>query len=149
MIKASQNRLKIAFAVLFLLRSLWVPAHVALEPHDHSLPGAALQSEAANQGHSHGDGGGFHVHDQVTPGQDEGRDERPPHPRHPATDHRLDPLAPQARTVLFPEPVAVVGTALVANLDLELRRDQSRATASAPGGRSPPPRPPSRAPPLR
>ena len=147
MIQASQNRLKIAFAVLFLLRSLWVPAHVALEPHDHSLPGEALQSEATDHGHSHGDGGGFHVHDDRAPGQDEGRDERP-HPRHPATDHRLDPLAPQARAVLSPEPVAVVGFALVANLDLELRRDPSRATASAPGGRSPPPRPPTRAPPL-
>ncbi len=145
MIQASQNRLKIAFAVLFLLRSLWVPAHVALEPHDHSLPGAALQNEAADHGHSHGDGGGFHVHDQGASGQE---DEDPPDPRHPATDHRLDPLAPQARTVLSPEPVAVVVIALVANLDLELRRDPSRATASAPGGRSPPPRPPTRAPPL-
>lgn len=144
--------MKVALAVLFLLRSLWVPAHLALEPHSHSVPGGGsdLQSESVDRGHVHRDGMGFHVHDhgllRQTPDND-GRDERSPHAPHPATDHDVNPVVPQARVVLAAEPAAL-GTALEAIRDLELRWDPIRATASAPGGRSPPPRPPTRAPPL-
>ena len=152
MSQASQSGVKIAFAVLFVLRSLWFPAHLALEPHDHSPTGrgSGLQSETSDHGNLHRHGGSVHVHDQGARAKstDEGGDERAPHPRHPATDHKLDPMSPQVRSALSPEPVTIVSAAWAVNLDLGLRRDPSRTTASAPGGRSPPPRPPTRAPPL-
>ncbi len=95
MLHSAQQRRSayLALAVLFLLRAVWIPAHLAMEPHCLPLAPATAGDHAAH-GHAHGHSHPHshpHTHDVAAIDPDDGGDvpEPSPHEPHPASDHLL------------------------------------------------------------
>lgn len=151
-----RQRAGLALAVLFLIRCLWLPAHLAFEHHQSPAASGAAAfgfAHALDHGHDHGHGHGpGHLH-----GHDSDR-ENPscpdlPHP-HAAADHQPDMRAPRMlqgtlQGALLGVPLAIQPAPVESLLpEPESRRAANGQTQEFVFGRSPPARPPVRAPPI-
>ena len=150
MVPVAQRWWTTALVVLFMLRSIWVPAHLAVEPHGHPLSGTgpAAHDHRVEHSHNHGQGGHTHlVRRDAEAQQPEGERRPEPEDPHSVVDHWLDTVAPSARTFVSPEPVCAQ-TVVAAVVEQGLRGGVVAAGGAPPAGRSPPPRPPVRGPPF-
>ena len=150
MVPVAQRWWTTALVVLFLVRTIWVPAHLAVEPHGHPLSGAGSVAHDHRVEHRHSPEQGAHTH--LVRNDAEGQqpdDQRRPEPEdpHPVVDHWLETVAPSARTFVSPDPVCEQ-TVVAAVVEQGLRGGVVAAVGSPPAGRSPPPRPPVRGPPI-